>query len=182
MTNYRSKRGIRYYFRRKIPLELQAQFGGRKGIVKALGTSDPSKADALCREHAVVYDTIFSAARQSAEAGKATARVQASLDAVQKAAIAQQGEDYDRAQLTHDEEAGVLSHQTEEQEIAQNDRFEKLVGEEIWRLMAREEARRHFRRDCSAFVEDARKGGTANPKLFSGFCDSQTKRPENVLP
>jgi hypothetical protein len=40
MTNYRSKRGNCYYFRRKIPLELQAQFCGRKEIVKALGTSD----------------------------------------------------------------------------------------------------------------------------------------------
>jgi hypothetical protein len=67
MTNYRSKRGNCYSFRRKVPLDLQAHFG-RKEFVKALGTSDPIKADLLCREYAVVYDAIFANARQSAKA------------------------------------------------------------------------------------------------------------------
>ncbi len=144
MTNYRSKRGNCYYFRRKIPLELQAQFGGRKEIVKALGTSDPSKADALCREHAVVYDTIFANARQSAEASKATESVRASLDAAQKAAIAELGEDHERTQGEHNEESDALFYQTEEQDIAEHDRFEELIWDETKRLMAREEARRRL--------------------------------------
>jgi integrase len=148
MTNYRSKRGNCYYFRRKIPLELQAQFDGRREIVKALGTSDPSKADALCREYAVVYDSIFAAARQSAEASNATESVQASIDAAQKAAIAQQREDWERAQDDHNEEADSLSYQTEEQEFAEHDRqtarFEALVREEQERLRARIEAQRRL--------------------------------------
>ncbi|WP_414693515.1 DUF6538 domain-containing protein [Paraburkholderia madseniana] len=71
MTVYRSKHDTRCYFRRKIPLDLQAHFGSKE-VVKALGTSDPSKADALCREHAAVYGAMFAAARQSVDAGKAT--------------------------------------------------------------------------------------------------------------
>jgi integrase len=145
MTNYRSKRGNCYYFRRKIPLELQAQFGGRKEIVKALGTSDPSKADALCREHAVVYDTIFANARQSM---KVTESVRASLDSAQVGAIAEQRNKWERAQDEHIEEADRLSYQTEEQDIAEHDRhearFEALVWDEEQRLKARDEARRRL--------------------------------------
>jgi septal ring factor EnvC (AmiA/AmiB activator) len=128
MTNYRSKRGNCCYFRRKIPLELQAQFGGRKEIVKALGTSDPSKADALCREHAVLYDAMFANARQSI---KATESVRASLDSAQRCATADQRDNWERAQSDHNEEADALSYQTEEQEFAEHGRhearFEALV-------------------------------------------------------
>jgi integrase len=147
MTNYLSKRGNRYYFRRKIPLELRAHFG-RKEIVKALGTSDPHLAAVRCREHAVVYDAIFAAARQSAESSKAAASVRASLGAAQEAAIAQQRDDWERAQLENDEEANALSYQTEEQEFAEHDRqeqrFEELVWEEQQRLRARVEAQRRL--------------------------------------
>ncbi|MFL9901140.1 hypothetical protein PQR71_23770 [Paraburkholderia fungorum] len=105
MTNYRSKRGNCYYFRRKIPLELQAHFGGRKEIVKALGTSDPSKADALCREHAVAYDTIFANSRHSLKAAES---VRTSLDSAQRGAIVEQRDNWERAQAEHMEERTVF--------------------------------------------------------------------------
>jgi hypothetical protein len=102
MTNYLVKRGNRYYFRRKIPLELLEHFG-RNEIVKALGTSDPHVASVRCREHAVMYDTIFAAARKSIESLKATASVRASLDAAHQGAIAGQRDNVERAQAEHNE-------------------------------------------------------------------------------
>ncbi|MGA7779951.1 MAG: DUF6538 domain-containing protein [Paraburkholderia sp.] len=72
MTNHLSKRGSRYYFRRKIPLDLQAHFQGSKEIVKALGTSDPAEARKLVREESVRYDREFDSLRKRAASGQLT--------------------------------------------------------------------------------------------------------------
>ncbi|WP_025597982.1 site-specific integrase [Burkholderia sp. WSM2230] len=64
MTNHLLKRGSRYYIRRKIPLDLQAKYQGRKEIVKALGTSDPLEARKLVREESVRLDREFDRVRQ----------------------------------------------------------------------------------------------------------------------
>lgn len=63
-TNYLHKRGSRYYFRRKIPLDLLPHYQGRKEIVKALGTSEPAKARELVREESYRSDQEFAALRQ----------------------------------------------------------------------------------------------------------------------
>ncbi|CAJ7160622.1 putative phage integrase [Burkholderia pseudomallei] len=63
MTNHLTKRGSRYYIRRKVPLDLIAHYQGRKEIVKALGTSDPAKARERVREESYRLDQEFSALR-----------------------------------------------------------------------------------------------------------------------
>ncbi|MFL9976050.1 DUF6538 domain-containing protein [Paraburkholderia graminis] len=63
MTNHLLKRGSRYYIRRKIPLDLQAHYEGRKEIVKALGTSDAARARILVREESVRLDREFDGVR-----------------------------------------------------------------------------------------------------------------------
>ncbi|MFM0178828.1 site-specific integrase [Paraburkholderia aspalathi] len=63
MTNHLLKRGSRYYIRRKIPIDLQAHYEGRKEIVKALGTSDPTDARKLVREESVRLDREFDSIR-----------------------------------------------------------------------------------------------------------------------
>ncbi|WP_027776602.1 DUF6538 domain-containing protein [Paraburkholderia caledonica] len=181
MTNYRSKRGNCYYFRRKIPLELQTHFGGRKEVVKALGTSDPSTADALCREHAVVYDTLFENARRST---RATESARASVDAAQRGAIAEQRDDWERAQLAHIEEADRLSYQTEEQEFAEHDRqesrFEALVWEEQQRLKARIEAQRRLGGQHAGVTQTP--GVGTLPQKVARATETQGKTLRDVIP
>jgi integrase len=65
MTNYLLKRGGRYYFRRKIPLELLGHYNGRKELVNALGTADPVEAGRLARAEAVRTDREFDSLREA---------------------------------------------------------------------------------------------------------------------
>lgn len=62
MTNHLLRRGSRYYIRRKVPIDLQAHYG-RREIVKALGTSDPTEARQRVREESVQLDREFAALR-----------------------------------------------------------------------------------------------------------------------
>ncbi|AOJ04062.1 MULTISPECIES: site-specific integrase [Burkholderia] len=55
MTNHLTRRGARYYFRRKIPASLHAHYG-KKEIVHALGTSDYHEAKRLAAVHTVRTD------------------------------------------------------------------------------------------------------------------------------
>lgn len=76
-----SKRGTRYYFRRKIPIDLQAHYG-REEIVRSLGTSDRKEAVRLCRAVGVEVDAEFEKVRASlvvpnAEPSPAPVRVNA---------------------------------------------------------------------------------------------------------
>ena len=59
-TNYLTRRSGVYYFRRKIPLELQPILG-RKEVCFSLGTKDPKEAERLARERAVVLDRDWEA-------------------------------------------------------------------------------------------------------------------------
>lgn len=65
MTNHLLKRGSRYYLRRKIPLDLQGHYDGRKEVVKALGTSDAAHARVLVREESVRLDREFDGMRKA---------------------------------------------------------------------------------------------------------------------
>lgn len=64
MTNHLLRRGSRYYIRRKVPTDLQGHYEGRKEIVKALGTSDPTQARECVRAASVQLDREFAALRQ----------------------------------------------------------------------------------------------------------------------
>jgi len=61
--NHVHKRGNTYFFRRRVPTELQETLG-RKEIKKALGTSDRKKAGRLATIETLKSDELFEAARQ----------------------------------------------------------------------------------------------------------------------
>lgn len=55
------RRGNVYYFRRKIPLDLLAQYpAGKKEITKSLGTKDPAVAARLARRLSVELDDLWA--------------------------------------------------------------------------------------------------------------------------
>ncbi|GLZ22654.1 DUF6538 domain-containing protein [Burkholderia plantarii] len=60
MTNHLTRRGARYYFRRKIPKALHAHYG-KQEIVRALGTSDYSEAKRLAAVQTVITDAEWAA-------------------------------------------------------------------------------------------------------------------------
>ncbi|WP_455284221.1 DUF6538 domain-containing protein [Cupriavidus necator] len=62
MCTHLSKRGSRYYVRRRIPTDLVEHFG-RKELWRALGTSDRREAERLCRAAGAALDAEFEQAR-----------------------------------------------------------------------------------------------------------------------
>lgn len=62
MCEHLTRRGARYYIRRRIPQDLVAHYG-KQEITKALGTSDPKEAARRCRLEAVRLDLEWDAAR-----------------------------------------------------------------------------------------------------------------------
>ncbi|MEK6390040.1 MAG: DUF6538 domain-containing protein [Paraburkholderia tropica] len=66
MTNHLEKRGTVWYFRRKIPTDLEQHFG-RKQIMFSLKTRDYTEAKRLAALHTVLTDAEFAAARTSSQ-------------------------------------------------------------------------------------------------------------------
>lgn len=64
MCTHLAKRGSRYYFRRKIPLDLLAHYSGRE-VMRALGTSDKREAERLARILGVDLDREFERLREN---------------------------------------------------------------------------------------------------------------------
>jgi len=62
MCTHLSKRGSRYYIRRRIPTELVEHYG-RKELWRALGTSDRREGGRLCRAAGAALDAEFEQAR-----------------------------------------------------------------------------------------------------------------------
>lgn len=62
MTNHLEKRGTVWYFRRKIPTDLEQHFG-RKQMMLSLKTRDYAEAKRLAATHTVITDAQFAAAR-----------------------------------------------------------------------------------------------------------------------
>lgn len=75
MCTHLSKRGSRYYVRRRIPTDL-VQHYGRMEIMRALGTSDRREAERLCRVAGAALDAEFEQAR----AGLAAAATAGAVD------------------------------------------------------------------------------------------------------
>ncbi|MBB2999791.1 integrase [Paraburkholderia tropica] len=147
MTNHLTKRGNIYYFRRKIPADLQEQFQ-RKQIMFSLNTHDYSQAKRLAATHTVLTDAEFAAARSGnlSESDKVAESVRASVSAALVAATSERRRDQiERAQLEADEQAYEQFYRTEEQEIAEHDRREDLIAQEVERLLAEREALRRLR-------------------------------------
>lgn len=61
-----TKRSSVYYFRRKIPLELQAFFDGKAEITFSLKTKSRAEAEPLSRKWSVFYDEQFAEANRIA--------------------------------------------------------------------------------------------------------------------
>lgn len=93
MTNHLIKRGSRYSIRRKIPLDLQDHYG-RKEIVRALGTSDPTDARARCRAESVKLDEQFEAVRAAMQTAAAIKTAQGSSAVTSE--WTQEHEEYER--------------------------------------------------------------------------------------
>lgn len=79
MCTHLAKRGNRYYFRRKIPLELLPTYGGRKEIMRSLGTSDRKEAEKLARIEGVKLDTEFDRHRSTLMSDTQPARAQTDM-------------------------------------------------------------------------------------------------------
>lgn len=58
-----SKRNGVYYFRRKVPLDLQHIYSGRAEIIFSLKTKNRAEAEVLARKHGVEHDAKFMQAR-----------------------------------------------------------------------------------------------------------------------
>jgi integrase len=69
VQNHLTRRGARYYYRRRIPLDLLGHYAPSKELTKALGTSDPQEAARLARALAVKHDEEFTAIRALAQIG-----------------------------------------------------------------------------------------------------------------
>lgn len=71
MSEHVVKRGNRYYYRRRVPVELVALYG-KAEHQQALGTSKRAEADKLARQAAVELDRIFDKLRAEAKQPLAT--------------------------------------------------------------------------------------------------------------
>ena len=58
MCTHLAKRGSRYYFRRKIPLDVLPHYKGKE-VMRSLGTSDRREAERLARIIGVEHDREF---------------------------------------------------------------------------------------------------------------------------
>ncbi|MCA3190964.1 site-specific integrase [Cupriavidus sp.] len=65
MAHHLTKRGNVYYLRRRIPLELIEQYGGKREIVRSLGVKERALAEREARRISVALDDEFEAARRS---------------------------------------------------------------------------------------------------------------------
>lgn len=63
MSTYLTKRGATYYFRRVIPDDLRAAFGGKRELTYSLRTKSRAEGERLSRLEAVKSDDLFAAAR-----------------------------------------------------------------------------------------------------------------------
>jgi len=64
VQNHLIKRGNKYGYRRRIPQDLIAHYGGREVLTKTLGTSNRQEAARLARAMAVQHDEEFEAIRR----------------------------------------------------------------------------------------------------------------------
>lgn len=64
MSEHIVKRGGRYYYRRRVPLDLVDKYG-KKEHTQALGTSDRREADKLARRVGVQVDSLFDSLRNA---------------------------------------------------------------------------------------------------------------------
>ncbi len=62
MCTHLAKRGSRYYFRRKIPIDVLAHYKGKE-VMRSLGTSDKREAERLARAIGVDFDQEFARLR-----------------------------------------------------------------------------------------------------------------------
>lgn len=65
MAHHLTKRGNVYYLRRRIPLDLNEQYSGRREIVRSLGVKDRAMAEREARRISVALDDEFDHARRS---------------------------------------------------------------------------------------------------------------------
>ncbi|ELW9448955.1 tyrosine-type recombinase/integrase [Burkholderia cenocepacia] len=141
MTNHLLRRGSRYYVRRKVPADLVEHLGKRE-IVRALGTPDPTEARRIVREASVQIDREFDAARAAllgTPPRKATPHPQYVTITRQQA---------DEAELVMHEAADEFAQPLEEQ------------YEEHDRQVAREARRREMHeRQVAAYTEALRRVG-----------------------
>ncbi|MBN3856144.1 tyrosine-type recombinase/integrase [Paraburkholderia sp. Ac-20340] len=79
MTNHLEKRGTVWYFRRKIPTDLEQHFG-RKQMMFSLKTRDYAEAKQLAATHTVLTDAQFSAARTLKDGKQPTSTVVQPMD------------------------------------------------------------------------------------------------------
>jgi len=63
MSEHIIRRGARYYYRRRVPVELVEKLDGKKEIQYALGTSELKQARVLARRVGVEVDEMFERAR-----------------------------------------------------------------------------------------------------------------------
>ncbi len=81
-ANYLFVRGIKYYYRRRIPNELQPCFGGKTEIRRSLGTTDREKAVRRVREVDREVLREFDRCRAELAAGKAGERCRVRIEPV----------------------------------------------------------------------------------------------------
>ncbi|AOJ42679.1 hypothetical protein WJ23_33125 [Burkholderia lata] len=72
MSTHLFKRGSRYYFRRRVPLDLVQRLG-KKEYTISLNTSDRSVAVTLCHGYDATYDIIFRDEREALRKGETKA-------------------------------------------------------------------------------------------------------------
>ncbi|WP_042295682.1 DUF6538 domain-containing protein [Paraburkholderia bannensis] len=176
MTNHLQKRGTVWYFRRKIPVDLEQHFG-RKQLVFSLKTHDYAEAKRLAATHTVITDAQFAAARRGnlSDADKVAESVRASVSAAFVAATSERQRDkIEREQVEADEQAYEQSYQTEEQEIAEHDRREDLIAQETERIFAAREALRRLQQD-EALAATA-------PKVDAPAAAQRPKNLRDVIP
>ncbi len=65
MAHHLTKRGNVYYIRRRIPLDLIEQYGGKREIVRSLGVKERALAEREARRISVALDDEFDHARRS---------------------------------------------------------------------------------------------------------------------
>ncbi|WOD15947.1 site-specific integrase [Paraburkholderia kirstenboschensis] len=68
MSEHVIRRGARYYYRRRVPIELVEKLDGKREVQRALGTSDLREARILARRVGVEVDELFERARTGAVA------------------------------------------------------------------------------------------------------------------
>jgi integrase len=124
MCTHLQKRDGRYYFRRRVPLDL-VPILGKTEISKALGTSNRAEAVRLCRAESLLTDQLFASAR-SPQPDPVSARI----TAITSASSPFPGREAEEA---HDEAEAVYSSDDRDDDAAQHEeavqRTEAVVRE-----------------------------------------------------